>query len=95
MSDDKFNRLESKLDLLDNRLDSIDKTLVAQHLTLEEHQRRSKASEDRIELMEEQLKPIVDHVSAFRLIGKAAIGTVAIIGTIVGILVGLKHLGVI
>jgi len=54
MSD--LTRIEKKLDRLDERLGSIDKTLVAQHVSLEEHIRRT-------EILESKVEPIEKHVA--------------------------------
>jgi ribosome-associated translation inhibitor RaiA len=49
--DSKLDKIDAKVDKLDARIDRIDITLVSQHLTLEEHTKRSTA-------LEAQIRPI-------------------------------------
>lgn len=79
MSDDqRFSRLENKLDKLSEKLSSIDKTLVAQHESLKEHIRRT-------ELLEKDMEPIKKHVIMIQ----GGVKFLAILGTGVGIIGGI------
>ena len=75
MSDERFNKLDSKIDKLDERLDSIDKTLVRQEEQLAYHIKRTN-------LLEADLKPVKRHVAhiegVFKFLGiMATIATIA------------------
>ena len=56
MQDDKLNRIEDKIDKIVDRISSIDSTLAGQAVELKEHIRRT-------EILEDEVKPIKDHVS--------------------------------
>jgi hypothetical protein len=71
-------RILDKLDKMDTRLDNVDITLAKQHVTLEEHMRRSLANEEAVQILKEQIEPIKDHVKAVNTILKFA-GGVAIV----------------
>lgn len=81
MLKDSLDGMNAKLDKLDSRLDNVDITLVKQHAQLEEHIRRTN-------LLESEVKPIKEHVSNLRGIGKL----IAILGSIVGLILSLKAL---
>lgn len=70
-------RILDKLEEMDKRLDTIDLTLVKQHVTLEEHIRRSLANEEAVEMLREEIKPIQAHVNmingALKLLGGIAL----------------------
>jgi hypothetical protein len=71
--DDIFDKIDTKLDRLDGRLDKIDVTLALQHKELAEHIRRTA-------LLEEQVKPIVDHITFIRVLLKIAAGVAVVAG---------------
>ncbi len=54
MSDGILNRLEDKVDHISDKISSIDSTLAAQHVSLQEHMRRTS-------LLEGEVKPLVRH----------------------------------
>jgi hypothetical protein len=58
---------------IQDKLHSIDITLAKQHMTLEDHTRRSLANEKAVEVLGDALKPITKHVNmmegALKLIG--------------------------
>lgn len=89
------DKLEEKIDRVIEQVSEIKEVLTAQHAVLVDHTRRSTASEKRIEIIEKELAPIRFKAQMQTIILKAIIGSVAFIGTIVGILVGLRHLGVL
>lgn len=76
MSDDKFERMESKLDRIVDKIGSIDITLHGQHVSLTDHIRRT-------ELLEEQLRPVEKHVAMVQGALKL-IGLIALVGGILG-----------
>lgn len=55
--------IKENLKEIENKLHSIDITLAKQHITLEEHTRRSLANEEQTRLLAEELRPIRKHVS--------------------------------
>lgn len=75
--DNKLDRIETKIDKLDSRIDNIDITLGKQHVTLEEHQRRSAANERAIDIIREELKPIAFHVKAVNISLKVSLTLLA------------------
>jgi hypothetical protein len=72
--DDKFQRLENKLDTLSDKLVDIDKTLVRNTVSLEDHVRRTN-------LLEEKLAPVERHVAMIQGIVKF----IALMGVLLGI----------
>ena len=82
---DRFDRIEIKIDKVVEHISSIDSTLAAQHISLKDHIRRT-------ELLEKDVAPIKAHVAmvsgALKLIGLIA----AICGGIEGVVVLLEYL---
>ena len=72
--DDKFQRLENKLDTLGDKLADIDKTLTRNTVSLEDHVRRTN-------LLEEKLAPVEKHVAMIQGIVKF----IALMGVLLGI----------
>ena len=70
MSDSQLSRIEKKIDAIGERLNNIDVTLVKQNLEIEHHIKRT-------DLLEEQVKPVVEHVTfvkvSLRWLGAAAL----------------------
>jgi hypothetical protein len=62
MSNDRFDKLESKVDRLDERLDTITVVLDRNTNSLQEHMRRSDANEAAIEEVKKAMSPVVSHV---------------------------------
>lgn len=69
MSDDihhKLQRIEDKIDKLDTRIDENNIILAKQSLILDEHQRRSIALEEQVDLFKQdfdaRLEPVQEHV---------------------------------
>ena len=84
-------RIEEKIDKLDSRLDKVDVTLALQHASLEDHKRRSEANEKAVEILKDEVKPIVSHVYLMGVLGKVflvILGSGAI-GKIVSLLLKL------
>jgi hypothetical protein len=75
MSDDRLDRIESKIDKIVEHIGSVDVTLAKQEVSLAEHIRRTA-------LIEDKLKPVESHVhmvnGAFKLVG--------LLSTVAGIL---------
>ena len=86
--EDKFDKIDSKLDKIGDRLGSIDSTLAAQHESLKEHMRRTS-------LLEEDVKPIKNHVAmiqgALKLIGLLCV-VAAAVESVVYVLNFLSHM---
>lgn len=73
MSD--FKRLEEKVDKLDTRLDSIDATLIKNTILLDEHIKRTN-------ILEEELRPVKQHVTVVSFVSKALLAIIPILLTI-------------
>lgn len=60
---DALDKIESKVDRLDQRLDDQGETLVEQSVILNEHIRRTAASERRIEMLQKNIQPMNSHIA--------------------------------
>lgn len=60
--EDRFNRLEEKLDGINERLGNIDQTLVRQEKNLELHMYRTDLNEKAVAKMSTALEPLQRHV---------------------------------
>jgi predicted nucleic acid-binding Zn-ribbon protein len=85
---DDIQRIMNKLDEIDDAIKSIEITLVKQQAILEEHQRRSLANEEAVEILRKQMKPIEDHVFLINSVFKGII----FLSFLVGIAQGIKEL---
>jgi hypothetical protein len=81
--DNKFDRLENKIDLVIEKIHSIDKTLERNTVSLEEHMRRTNA-------LELKLEPVERHVSGVSVVLKAFGWCVGIIATLIAISKAVK-----
>lgn len=63
-------------------------TLAEQHVTLQEHTRRSEALEKLLEMTREELKPVQKHVALVQ----GALQFIGLIGVVVGIITGIASL---
>lgn len=81
MADDKkLDRIEDKIDKITDHMSAIDVTLTAQHVTLQEHIKRT-------EILENEMKPIQRRMDMVQ----GAIALIALIGTIIGIIAFFKR----
>ncbi len=73
--DERLKKIETRLDLVGESLHSIDKTLVVQAGNIQEHMRRTLASEKRQALLEvhlaRELAPVKRHVEGLNFLLKA------------------------
>lgn len=76
MKDDIANRILDKLDAMDARIDNIDITLAKQSVVLEDHTRRSLANEKAVDILKEELKPVVSHVNLVNTAWKIFVGAI-------------------
>jgi hypothetical protein len=74
--------LVEKLDKLDDRLNSVDKTLVAQHVSLNEHIRRTALLEEQAELLRQELKPVQQHVHLMNMLAKIGVALTGVFATL-------------
>lgn len=81
MSDQRLIRIEDKIDRIQAHMSSIDVTLAAQHVSLDEHIKRTN-------LLEQEIKPIKEHVGTLR----ALIRLVGILSALAGLAVTIKSL---
>lgn len=68
---DAVDKIEAKVDKLDEKLDAQNATLVKQSVILDEHQRRSTASEENLDLLRKEFGPIKTHVQIVNFVFKA------------------------
>lgn len=71
----RLERIEDKVDKVTVKLSDIDGTLIAQHITLKEHMRRT-------ELLEDAIKPVTRHVNMMQ----GALAFISTIALITGII---------
>lgn len=90
MSDDRFNRLEQKIDVIATKQSDIFIVLTDQHATLREHMKRSKANEEAVELIRKEIKPIQKHVDMISG-GLKFIGILALLGTVLSGIIDLLN----
>jgi uncharacterized coiled-coil protein SlyX len=76
--DDRFNRLEEKIDKIDDKLAKTNEILAAQHVSLEMHMKRT-------DLLEQKLEPVERHVAAVHTILKF-IGLISVFATILDVI---------
>ena len=62
-----------KIDKIDSRVDNVDVTLAGQKVSLIEHMRRSQANEDAVDILKDEIKPVVGHVYLMGVLGKIAL----------------------
>jgi uncharacterized protein YdcH (DUF465 family) len=87
--DNRFNRLEDKLDKLDTRLDGIDKLQERLTVSVEEHVKRTNGLEDYIK---DELPPIKAHVILVQNAFKVFMWVAMALGSVVGFLAALHKL---
>lgn len=86
-----IDRISNEIDKVNNKLDqiidkqySIDKTLVKQEASLSEHIRRTDLLEKKIEMTDNDLRPVIRHVNGMKFLGKSLVVLSLIIGIILG-----------
>lgn len=79
MSNDKLLRIENKIDKISDHISSIDITISKQHVSLQDHIRRT-------ELLEEKLQPVERHVNMVN----GAVKLILVISAIAGIYLVFK-----
>jgi len=92
MANTKLDRIEHKVDTLLNKVSDISNEVVRNSTVLEEHQRRSKANEDAVDLLRTELDPIKKHVAMWGGAAKVAVAigsVIAALGAIAGIAVAM------
>ncbi len=82
---DPIERFENKLDRMLEKQTGMEVTLVKQHVSLEEHMRRSAALEDANDLIRQELIPLKQHVAGFSVAGKLFVGLGVVAGVILGV----------
>lgn len=82
MDQGRIDRIETKLDNISKDVASIDKTLAQQHVSLQEHMRRTALAEESIKLIREDMKPVKAHINRLEGVVKA-VGLASILLSIV------------
>lgn len=72
MDDFTAKKLIKDVDQIKKSLANVDKTLALQHMSLGEHMRRSQANEEAIEILKNELKPVVEHVISIKTVIKVS-----------------------
>jgi tetrahydromethanopterin S-methyltransferase subunit G len=97
--DDKFNRINAKLDKIDERLDKVEQVLVRNTTIMEEHHRRSTTLETHVSKIEgrfyKELGPIKKHVDMVSYGVKGIMWVFAGISASIGLLLALRQLGIV
>ena len=83
-SDERLERMESKIDSISARMNGIDRTLVRQAMSLEEHMRRT-------DILEKKLVPVEKHVTMVDRVIKF-LGILALLATIVELFKKVKRM---
>jgi hypothetical protein len=86
---DQLNKIESKVDKVVDSINEINITLAKQHVTLQEHMKRSEANEKAVEILATELKeiknediaPIAGHVIKVELITKIVVWLIGLAAT--------------
>jgi pimeloyl-CoA synthetase len=91
-NNDKFDKLEVKLDRIDERLDGIEKILAVNTQIVKEHERRSTTLEKQLVA---ELTPIKDHVALMKHGFRAVVWVAVAIGGIVGVIQMLHQMGIL
>lgn len=92
--EEKFNRLEEKLDKVAEDIVDIKVTLARNTASLDEHMRRTLATEESLDILKSEIKPIEDHVVYVNILAKHTVLYIKILGGVVALLVSLKTLGI-
>jgi hypothetical protein len=85
MDDKQYDRLITFILDMKKEQEEIKGILIKNTVVLDEHIRRTEASEARLEVIEVAMEPLNDHVKAMGLIGKICVGTFAALGTAAGV----------
>lgn len=78
--DHRFDTIDSKFEHLDGRVDNVDVTLAKQAVVLEDHTRRSLANEKALEVLKEELKPVITHVAIMKWAGSVLLAVAGLGG---------------
>lgn len=62
--------IEDKIDTIVDKISNIDATLKVQHVVLEEHQKRSAANEEAIDVISRRLEPIQAQYTVIKFLAK-------------------------
>jgi archaellum component FlaC len=85
---DKLTKVDEKLEKIEERLTSIDITLAKQHEQLAHHIFRTDLAEKHLELLEQEIKPVKNHVEMVNITLKV-IGAVC---SVIAFFAGFIHL---
>lgn len=77
---DKLDRIEDKLDKLTDKVSEVSENVIKNTATLQEHQRRSLANEESVEILKQELAPLKEHVAAWGIAGKFAVALAGLAG---------------
>jgi len=80
-----FEHLEKRLLILEAKLDKLVDIQADIRVDLNEHIRRTEIAERRLDSIDQELKPVTDHVHFMQTTGKLIMKIGAIVGTIIGL----------
>lgn len=90
--DNKFQKLEDKLDRLDSRLDNVERIMERNTASLQEHMKRSDLLEAYVQ---KEMEPIKAHVALVAMGSRGVFWFCGVVAGIAGFIYILKDLGVI
>lgn len=64
-----YKYIIEKLDRIDSKIQDVEKVLVKQEANLDEHMKRSDTLEKHVNLLEEQVKPVLQGLNAVKITG--------------------------
>lgn len=82
-------------EVMKNDVNDIKVTLAEQHITLEDHTRRSLANEAAVELLRKQIKPIENHVLMVNFAVKILLAIGGVVGFVASLLKVLEFFHII
>ena len=83
--------IQKQLESLDAKLDKLSDVQVDIRIDLAEHMRRTELAERRLEIVESELRPVVEHVHSLQTSMKVILKIAAIISSAVGVVfAGIK-----
>jgi tRNA splicing ligase len=92
MDDKQFDRLINFVMDIKKDQDEIKEIVIKNTVVLDEHIRRTELAESRLEIIEQELEPIRDHVKGVALVLKISAGLVATAGTLAGLVEVIRNL---
>jgi 3-keto-L-gulonate-6-phosphate decarboxylase len=87
---DTLHELKDDVKSVKSDISDINITVAKQHVSLDEHMRRTEVNEKSIQHLKEAIKPLETHVATFGALAKL-IGIFAAVATVVGVILSLAE----